>query len=431
MREYNPFDYNIYFVFTGDEEFNHLGVRTFLKDTARNIAPENTTIINIDSIGQSHLTAENIEEDEKVPQIWLTPANSEITGEDNWSKEFAERFFINPPLNFYIDRDGEYIEFGDEMGRSDAALFALHGFRALTISGVSRDLAMRAGIINKKSDFIKKLDIGFVIKIVDWLGGSIERIDNRGALLSRKGYSVPRLVLPVSGLRKDFSDKIIDLFSNYELRFIHGSAALPREVYKFFSYWLEYLTNRWPAYNEYFIGINDGPPANIIRAKNKIIEYGMNLALQVILDPYTHDPIFGVRYAPREVILTHEIGHFVHISKGISSRDIWRTLKVKDMRHYNNMNELLVTDFSLMFLYNKVVSGRFNGVYLDATYSDEEELKAWKAREYVDLEPSAKKRRDFNEALFEEVGVKPFVGPFRSRRSNIDIGRYIRSRADI
>lgn len=427
LSSYNPYSHNIYFVFTGDEEYNHLGVRTFLKDAVlRNVNPENTTVINIDTIGQSHLTATNIKAEEKRPQIWITPASSKAVAADNWWEELAKSFHADSPLDFHVDKEGEIIAPGEEAGTSDAALFALYGFKALTISGVSQDLARRVGIINDAGDNIRNLDFGSINKIITWIGNSVEKIDDkdRHVLLSTaRNLRAPKLAISTIRVTQDFNSKTIGLFSEYKLQFTPSGIVLPEEVYRFFVSYLDYLTTRWPAYNKYFKGIdNSQPAANVAYAgDNGIIKYGFNLALQAVRDPYTHDPIFGVRYSPREVVITHETGHFAHNSENITSRDL---PEKTGLGYDQNSNEILATDFSLMFLYNMVTLGRFIGTYL---HSKDRGHTIYIARKAVDLKPSESGRRSFNEELFEKVGVRPFVKPFSY--PGRDIKEYLPKRA--
>lgn len=239
-----------------------------------------------------------------------------------------------------------------------------------------------------------------------------------------KKLSVPSLYLPEERTRKDFTTSTLVLFSGYDLQFIPRDAVLSKEVYEFFCYYLDYLVNRWPGYAEYFRGIKDHPLKNnsAHAGYDGIIEYGFDLALQAIRDPYTYDPIFGVRYSPREVVLTHEIGHFVrprYIGNIENDSFSLRGGKVD----YGNVRELLATDFSLMFLYNMVTLGRFVGSYLEATYDEEKGLKTWIERVDVDLGQSAQDRKSFNEKLFEKIGVRPFVRPFS--RSAAPVIKYL------
>ena len=467
------FKRNIYFLFTGDEESNELGVSLFIADMhKRGLRPENTTVISIDSIGYAYLSEPELANRYGV-QIAVVPAMaaarsgidaSRIKKWENENRQWIAQAFPNPPFALKFEDMLGWLGAIDSYIRCDAGEFAQYGYRALTISGILPRQIFGNRILNSLEDKIERVDFNKLNTVSQWLLTSLIKIaQQRSYFEAAQATQSPRLILPPAKItttaqtynsdafvcprilprlrahvwqrrqqrrgqlilrRDDFTAATSALFRNYGLEF-KTEVSVSQETFGFLRTLLAYIAQRWPGFTDYIYALENP----VISAYGGIdleggkINYGLDLDLAFTTDAFCYDANYRKRYVGRQIVMLHEGGHasLTGFPKNISDEALMGMLDIsKQIREeYANMlpagdeiereikgEELFSDDFAWMFLYGMTTPG----IFLMAVREMGE--RGLHVVHYVDLSPSAGKRRGLIETWFKELGVKPFEKQF-------------------
>jgi hypothetical protein len=413
-----PVRYNVHFLLLGDEEYNHLGVKAFVKQmSSLDVRPDNTLVINLDSIGQSSIKSGDLPRAERQARIWLT----EATLKETHPKAFAP-ILKNSPLPLKVDKPEIVDPLGE--GQSDAALFALYGFPAITISGLPRDQATEAGILHTEKDTPQVVNLGSLAATAQWIADRIGAFASSATpVVQPTAESIPyppELGMTPRSSTRDVTEDAVRMFYRFGIRFIPHLPIGASEL-EFLRIWLEYVAERWPSYRQFFkIFDNRLTEYNVAHAgsaqekKDGVLEYGFPLGLGVIRSPYTADPNTGLAYADRQVVLTHELGHWAFAGAGMRFPGDYGVAFINE-KFFNNISELAATDFAFMFLYNELTTGLFLGTNLELKRSGGATVITTPA----DLANMQPQRRSMVETTFSKVGVRPMVKPFPIARTDV------------
>ncbi|MDO8674989.1 MAG: M28 family peptidase [Candidatus Omnitrophota bacterium] len=349
---------NVYFIFTNDEEYGKLGARAAVKDLQDvGINDGNVFFIDIDSIGQSHLS---LSKEGTKPDIWLSkPIVSK--GQDAVSvleKEVRNVLSNDPPFNLHNDIN-DVSAF--ETLPSDASAYTLYGYPALTVSGIPWG---KSTILHTEKDSPDKVSPTSIYQITRWILSSLHQLA-RGEKDIVWQASVSYIPLTSAGIDRTERNYLTDtqrLFESYGLSF-QSRHAVSLDEYELLSRWMSFIREKFPGYREHFKGIIYDLSSGIAHAnrQTRMIEFGFPLRSKAIWLPYGYSLKSGVWYASADLVLTHELGHFIS-EDGLRKQgvDLHRSGYIGDL---HTPEELFATDLALWLLYGNLKSAP--AVFLD------------------------------------------------------------------
>jgi len=400
VAKYN-FKDNVYFLFTNDEEYGKLGSRVAIKDFQNlGIEKNNVVFINIDAIGQSHLQSLSLSQEQKKPQIWITTPIVDETEEYKsqlLEVETLPALSLNPPFPLESDTNTVSIQ----SLPSDAAVYRLYGYPSITISGIRWEDASTAAILNTSEDTADKVSLEKVGEIAKWILTSLEeiaRVEGDIDLDTRIEY-VSLTSAGLDFIEQNYLEDTKTLFEQYDLTF-ESRHAVSESGYNMLSKWLEFISKKFPYYRKHFKGVEYDLSKRIAHADGdrKIIEFGFPLKSRALWLPYGYLSKYGVWYAASDVVLTHELGHFVS-EDGLRKKGI-NLYMAGEIGDLHKPEEMFATDFALWFLYQSVrdAPDRFIDSYLHGDYNFETgELKTTILSEHRSIIPFEARRRELVE----------------------------------